>query len=41
MYDKNMQAFFEIEGTFKEGESRTFELEDGEKIIGVYGIYNY
>ena len=41
MYDKDMQPFFEIEGTFTEGETRTFELEEGEQIIGVYGIYNY
>ena len=41
MYDKDMQPFFEIEGTFTEGETTTFELHPGEQIIGVYGVFNY
>ena len=41
MYDKDMKPFFTIDGTFTEGETRTFELEKGEQIIGVHGIYNH
>ena len=27
MYDKDMQPYFQIEGTFTEGETTTFELQ--------------
>lgn len=41
LLDKDMQPLVEVEGTFQEGETVTYELEAGEKIIGCYGIYNY
>lgn len=41
LFDKNNNPILEIEGTFVEGETVTYELAEGEKIIGVYGIYNY
>ena len=41
LFDKNSNPILEIEGTFVEGETMTYELAEGEKIIGIYGIYNY
>ena len=41
LYDKDMGPIVEIEGTFVEGETTTYELGEDEKIIGIYGIYNY
>ena len=41
LYDKDTNPIIEIEGTFVEGETMTYELEEDEKIIGCYGIYNY
>ena len=41
LYDKDMGQILEIEGTFVEGETMIHELGEDEKIIGVYGIYNY
>ena len=41
LYDKDTQPIVEIEGTFVEGETMTYELGEEEKIIGIYGIYNY
>lgn len=40
-FDKDMAPVMEIEGTFVEGETNTYELGENEKIIGCYGIYNY
>ena len=39
--DKYNKPLVEIEGTFVEGETVTYELQEGEKIIGCYGVYNY
>ena len=41
LYDKDMKPLVDIEGTFVEGETMTYELGENEKIIGCYGIYNY
>ena len=41
LFDKETNPLLEIEGTFAEGETVTYELEEDEKIIGCYGIYNY
>lgn len=41
LFDKDKGPLMEIEGTFVEGETVLYELEEGEKIIGCYGIYNY
>ena len=41
LYDKDMRPIIEVEGTFQEGETVTHELDEGERIVGCYGIYNY
>lgn len=39
--DEKHYSFFEIEGSFTDGETETHTLEDNEIIVGAYGIYNY
>lgn len=39
--DHKQKPFFEIEGSFTDGETVTQVLEDSEQVVGVYGIYNY
>ena len=39
--DKTRRAIMDVQGTFTDGITHEYELEEDEKIIGVYGIYNY
>ena len=41
MLDKNRNSLIEIEGTFTDGVTMEYEIEEDEKIIGIYGVYNY
>lgn len=41
LFDKDMAPILEIEGTFLDGETQMYELGEDEKIIGIYGVYNY
>ena len=41
LINKDNEPVIDIQGTFVQGETQTYELEEDEKIIGCYGIYNY